>query len=102
VVYPKVEYRPVTVGAPYPKLSPRVVPEVPAGVETVMSTAVPVDPAGEVAVMVVGDATVTELAATLPKSTVAPGTNPDPVMVTEVRPAAEPASGLSEDTTGIP
>ena len=62
------------------------VDEVPAVVVTVTYT-VPV-PAGEVAVSDVVLPKVTAVAATVPKSTVAPLTNPVPVMVTMVPPVA--------------
>jgi hypothetical protein len=56
-----------------------------------MST-VPV-PAGEVAVMVVGEFTVNPVAAAAPKVTAVAPVNPVPVIVTEVPPATGPAVG---------
>src|SRR5208283_1539080 len=72
---------------------------VPPGVVTVTST-VPAEPAGETAVMLVADTTVTLLAPVKPKSTVAPVTNPVPVIVTVVPPANGPAAGEMPVTVG--
>jgi hypothetical protein len=75
--------------------------EVPLAVTTVTSTTVPAAPPGEVATQLVldeQDATVPGLA---PKLTeVAPGTNPDPVIVTVVAPATGPATGVTAVTVG--
>ena len=72
---------------------------VPPGVMTVTST-VPGACAGETAIRVVAEVTVTLLALEVPKSTVAPVTNPVPVIVTEVPPATGPAVGTMLVTVG--
>jgi hypothetical protein len=82
----------------YVKSSEDEVVDVPAVVITVTST-VPV-PAGEEAVTEVGLTTVTPVACTEPKSTVAPVKNPVPLIVTLVPPAAGPLSGLTAVTVG--
>lgn len=58
-------------------------------------------PAGAVAVIEVGDTTVTLLAGVDPKSTVESAENPDPVIVTVVPPLAGPEEGEMLETTGI-
>jgi hypothetical protein len=70
-------------------------------VVTVTSTDVPVVPAGDFAVIVVEETTVTLVAAFAPKETVEPLRNPVPVMVTVV-PAVVVvcAVGLIEVTVG--
>jgi hypothetical protein len=65
--------------------SAELVAEVPAGVVTVTSV-MPGDPAGAVAVIEVEETTLTPVAAELPKSTVVPLTNLVPVIVTAVPP----------------
>ena len=60
---------------------------------TVTST-VPADSAGETAVKCVEETNVTPVAAVEPNLTVAPDTNPVPVIVTDVPPAVGPAVGL--------
>jgi hypothetical protein len=72
---------------------------VPPGVVTVTSTAP--EPAGDVAVIDVALLTVTPVADVVPNLTVAPETNPDPVIVTLVPPASGPADGLTDVTVGI-
>lgn len=71
---------------------------VPPGAVTVMST-VPV-PAGEVAVMEVGEFTVKPVAAVLPKVTAVAPVKPVPVMVTDVPLAARPDEGAIWVTSG--
>jgi hypothetical protein len=71
---------------------------VPPEVVTVVFT-VPV-PAGEVAVSEVAEATVTPVAATPPKLTVAPDAKFLPVTVTTVPPPVGPWVGLMEVTVG--
>ena len=70
----------------------------PPGVVTVTSTT-PV-PAGLSAVIVVSLATVTSVAAVVPKSTPVAPVKPVPVIVTEVPPAAGPLVGLRPVTAG--
>ena len=65
-------------------------------------TEVPDVPAGDLAVMEVLESTVTLVPALAPKETVEPLTNPVPVMVTNVDPAAGPPVGLIDVTTGAP
>jgi hypothetical protein len=91
----------VTVGtAAYVYWSAEPVAEVPPGVVTVTST-VPAEPAGELAVMLVALTTVNEVAAWVPKLTAVTGAmNPVPVMVTTVPPASGPAVGEISVTTG--
>jgi hypothetical protein len=74
---------------------------VPAGVVTVMST-VPAAPAGEVAVIEVGELSVTAVAEWVPNFTVESEVKPFPVIVTAVPPAVEPADGLTLATEGPP
>jgi hypothetical protein len=71
---------------------------VPPGVVTVMST-VPV-PAGAVAVIWVALLTVNVAAATEPNFTAEAPVRPDPLIVTEVPPAAGPEVGLTAVTAG--
>lgn len=66
---------------------------------TVTSTA-PAAWAGVVAVMEVALPTLIPVAATPPKVTVAPATNPVPVTVTTVPPVSGPAAGETEETAG--
>jgi hypothetical protein len=88
----------VTVGAPwYEKWSAADFAEVPVGVVTVTST-VPADPAGEVAVIDVSELTVNEPALVAPNVTADAAVSPEPVMVTVVPPAVGPALGLTAVT----
>jgi len=73
---------------------------VPEGVVTVTST-LPVDSAGLVAVICVGLMTRNLFAATFPKSTAVAPVRLVPVMVTLVRPAAVPELGLMPVTVGM-
>jgi hypothetical protein len=70
-----------------------------SGLVTTTSTA-PAAWAGVMAVIDVALSTLTPVAASPPKVTVAPVTNPVPVMVTEVPPAGRPAVGATEVTAG--
>ena len=79
--------------------SAELVALVPLVVVTVTFT-VPGCPAGETAVIEVDETTVTLVAATVPKSTVAPGIKLVPVMVTEVPPVVGPEVGLTVVTIG--
>ena len=72
---------------------------VPPGAVTLTLT-VPAAPAGAVAVIVVGFTTVTFVAATVPKLTVAGLAKLVPVMVTTVPPAVGPELGLTAVTVG--
>src|SRR5271166_1057540 len=100
VTGPAFGLTPVTTGTLYEvNWSALEVAEVPPGVVTVTST-VPADAAGELAVISVDETTETELAGTVPNRTVDPVTKPVPVMVTEVSPATGPALGLTPATTG--
>jgi hypothetical protein len=81
------------------KWSAELVAEVPPGVVTVTST-VPAEPAGEVAVTLVSLATVNDVAAVLPKLTAVAPVNPLPVIVTAVPPAIGPPAGETPVTTG--
>ena len=80
--------------------SAELVADVPTELVTVTSTAP--TPAGLTAVIVVGEATVTEVARAVPKCTVEPLTKSKPVIVTNVPPTVGPAAGLMEVTTGAP
>jgi hypothetical protein len=86
----------VIVGArPNVNRSAADVGEVPAAVVTVTST-VPMACAGDVAVQLVADAQLTDVAAVPPKEAVVePTTKPEPVMVTVVPPACGPLAGLT-------
>jgi hypothetical protein len=66
---------------------------------TVTST-VPADSAGEVAVIWVPDTTVNVVAERSPNDTAVAPVNPVPVIVTEVPPATGPALGLTPVTVG--
>ena len=79
--------------------SAELVALVPLVVVTVTFT-VPGCPAGETAVIEVDDTTVTFVAGTVPKSTVAPVPKLVPVMVTLVPPAVDPTFGLTFVTVG--
>jgi hypothetical protein len=90
----------VTAGtAAYVKWSAELVAEVPPGVVTVTST-VPAEPAGEVAVMLVSLTTVTSMAAWVPKLIAVAPVKPVPVMVTDVPPTSGPALGATAVTVG--
>ena len=71
-----------------------VVALVPYVVVTVTFT-VPADSAGEMAVMEIGEFTVTAVAVMLPNLTVAEGVKLAPIMATEVPPLVEPDEGLT-------
>ena len=73
--------------------------EMPPGVVTVTST-VPLDSAGLVAVICVAETTVKLLAAVVPKSTAVAPLRPVPVIVTRVPPARGPIAGLMLVTVG--
>ena len=73
--------------------------EVPAEVVTRTST-VPAAPAGAVAVIDVGEFTVTPVAAVVPNATVAPVRNEVPVTFTTVPAAVGPAVGEMAVTVG--
>ena len=93
---------PLTAGAERKvKLSSAVVAELPATVSTVTSTT-PEAIAGATADIENPDVTVTSLDGDEPKSTVAPGANPVPLIVTDVPPDVGPALGLSDMTVGAP
>jgi hypothetical protein len=90
----------VTVGtASYVKLSVALVALVPPEVATVTST-VPTEPAGEVAVMLVELTTLYAAAAVVPNLTAVTPEKPVPVIVTAVPPAGSPATGLTLATVG--
>ena len=72
---------------------------VPPGVVT-STLAVPTEPAGVVAVMVVAFTTVTAVAAVPPMVTVVAPVKPVPVIVTDCPPASGPDDGLTEVTVG--
>ena len=80
-------------------LSALLVAEVPPALVTVTST-VPAASAGATAVIELAELTVTLVAATLPKLTVLPATNPVPVIATEVPPVVVPLVGLTAVTVG--
>lgn len=73
--------------------------EVPPAVVTVTST-VPTECAGLVAVIDVAELTVTFVAAVVPNLTVGEPENPVPVIVTVVPPAVDPLVGLIDATVG--
>ena len=75
------------------------VDEVPLLVVTVTST-VPADPAGAVAVTVVSETMVKALAAVVPNFTAVAPVNPVPVRVTTCPPAVLPVLGLTAVTVG--
>ena len=76
-----------------------MVVDTPAGVVTVIST-VPVDPAGDVAVICESLTTVKEGEALVPKSTAVAPLKPDPLRVTIVPPEVGPDVGEIEVTDG--
>ena len=71
----------------------------PPGPVTVTST-VPANPGGLVAVICVGETTTTLLAAIVPKSTTVPPFRSVPVIVTVVPPVSGPTAKLMPVTTG--
>jgi hypothetical protein len=77
------------------------VADVPAVLVTVTSTAPGVTVAGELAVIDVGEFTVTPVAEAVPNFTVEPVMNPVPVIVTDVPPAVEPDVGVIDVTVGV-
>jgi hypothetical protein len=90
----------VTVGAAwYVKWSAEVAVEVPLEVVTVTST-VPADPAGELAVIEVAEFTVNEVASVVPNLTAVAASKFVPVMVTLVPPEDAPTVGLTAVTVG--
>jgi hypothetical protein len=99
-VEPLFGLTPVTVGTTtYVKASPGEGNDVPNGAVTVTST-VPTDPAGDVAVICESDITVNDSAETPPNDTADASVNPEPVIVTGVPPARGPAGGETDDTVG--
>ena len=101
VAGPEVGDIDVTVGtATYVNWSAAEVADVPPGVVTVTST-VPV-PAGDVAVIWVGELTVKPVAGVAPKLTAVAAVKLVPVMVTLVPPVVGPAVGEIEATVGAP
>ena len=91
----------VTVGGGrYVKRSAEEVVLVPPGVVTVTST-VPADSAGTVAIKLVELVALTPVAGVVPNVTVTPGTKPDPVMVTAFPPAKGPLWGTRLVTVGV-
>jgi hypothetical protein len=72
---------------------------VPPGVVTITLT-VPSDSAGAEAFIVAEFTTLTELDAVVPNTTVAPETNPDPLMVTTSPPANGPLEGATPVMVG--
>ena len=77
------------------------VADVPAVLVTVTSTAPGVTVAGDGTVIWVGEFTTAPAAEVEPNLTVAPVTNPVPVMTTEVPPPVGPEVGLIEVTVGV-
>jgi len=86
---------------PYVKSSPAVFPFVPAGVVTVTST-VPAECAGVVAVIVVLFTTVNVVAFVPPNFTAVAPVNPVPTIVTAVPPATGPVPGVTDVIVGPP
>jgi hypothetical protein len=94
---PLVGDKPVRVGAAtYVKVAPLLVAE---AVLTVTALT-PAAPAGEVAVTVLSESTVTAVAAVVPKFTLRVPIKSAPVMVTTVPPAIGPEVGVMEVITG--
>ncbi len=90
-----------TTGTPKVNRSAAEVALVPAALATVTCTG-PAVAASVVAVIDVSELTVNELAAVAPNLTAVALANPEPVMVTDVPPAVEPAFGLTAVTSGTP
>ena len=65
-----------------------------------MTSTVPADPGGTVAVMVESLVTVTSVAGLAPTSTAVAPVNPEPVIVTPTSPVVNPVAGLTSLTTG--
>jgi hypothetical protein len=98
---PKLGLTPVTVAASwYRNWSLGEVAEVPPALATITST-VPADPAGDVAVIVLAEFTVNEVAGAEPKVTAEAPVKPEPVMVTRVPPASGPTTGRTAVTVGV-
>ena len=91
----------VMTGAPKVYFEPAEVVEVPAALVAVMSI-VPAACTGDIAVICVSEFTVKLVAEVAPKLTTVTLVRPEPVMVTDVPPAMEPAVGLTEVITGAP
>ena len=72
----------------------------PPGVVTVMSTVVPAEPAGDIAVIEISLLTVKLVAAVAPNLTAVEPVKPVPVIATEVPPAARPVVGEMLVTVG--
>jgi hypothetical protein len=89
------------VTALYVKRSPRTMADVPAVLVTRTSAMPVVTVAGDVAVIDVGEFTVTPVAAFAPKATVEPVMNPVPVIVTDVPPTVDPEVGVIDVTVGV-
>ena len=100
-VVPAVGLTEVMTGVPKVYLEPADVVEAPSAFVAVMST-VPAACAGDVAVICVSELMVKLVAAVAPKLTAVTLVRPEPVMVTDVPPAVEPAAGLTEVMTGVP
>ena len=81
-------------------LSPLPVADVPATASVTVTSTVPADSAGAVAVIEVAEFTVTLEAVVDPNLTVSPDVNPVPVTVTDVPPAVGPLVGLTAITAG--
>ncbi len=97
---PTLGLTPVTVAASwYRNWSLGEVPEVPPALATITST-VPADPAGDVAVIVLAELTVNEVAGAEPNVTPETPVKPEPVMVTRVPPASGPTIGRTAVTVG--
>ena len=88
----------LTMGVEYEKMSPAVAGLATPPTVTVTGTAPA--PAGDVVVICVGETTVTNGAAVVPKVTDAPAAKPEPVIVTDVPPPGGPEFGETEAITG--
>lgn len=94
---PPVGDKLVRVGAAtYMNVAPLLVAEA----VSIVTALAPAAPAGEVAVTVLSELTVTAVAAVVPKFTSRVPIKPDPVMVTTVPPAIGPEVGVMELITG--
>jgi len=100
---PEIGLTPATEGVlnePKVNLSALLVALVPFGVVTVTSTVVPTVPAGEVAVIWVGETTLKPPALVAPNLTAVAAERLSPVIVTAVPPPGAPEAGLTPVTAG--
>ena len=90
----------ITGGGRYVNLSDELIPDVPAGVVTVTSTA-PAPPPGDIAIIVVLLTIWYEIAVVVPNLTLVAPVKDEPVIVTAVPPEVGPDFGVIAPTVGV-